>query len=106
MNGKPVGKRGWIRDDFEQALKDAGITKFRFRDSRRTFGTQQALMGTNLKVIAELMGHKSTRMTEPYVQIARSTKKDALDKLGERLAGPQAPQTATDKVKGKTQIMS
>ena len=89
-NGKPLTNHGWVRLDFEKALKEAGIASFQFRDLRRTFGTQLARMGVNLKVIAKLMGHTSTRMTEQYVHVSQSTEKEALDQLGARIAGLQA----------------
>jgi len=94
-NGKPLTGYGWVRTDFQSALKEAGISKFQFRDLRRTFGTLQCLQGSNLKLVAELMGHTSTRMAELYVQIPQQSKKEAVDKLGESLSGPPLQRKAT-----------
>lgn len=38
--------------------------------TRHLFGTQCILTGVDLKILAELMGHTTTRMTEHYVHVA------------------------------------
>lgn len=41
--------------------------------TRHAYGTNAILNGVNLKVVAELMGHTSTKMTEHYVHLAGLT---------------------------------
>jgi len=63
----PVNGEAFDRLVFRPALKRAGIKGFRWKDLRHTFATRLRMDGgADLKSIAELLGHTSTRMTERY----------------------------------------
>lgn len=51
---------------FRAALKDAGITDFRFHDIRHTFGTRAADAGAPLTAIRDTLGHASIETTNRY----------------------------------------
>lgn len=46
---------------------------------RHTFGTLQALKGTPIRVLKELMGHATIKTTERYMHVAQSHLADAID---------------------------
>jgi integrase len=56
----------YIRKAFNTAVKEAGITNFRFHDLRHTFGTRAADGGVEMTAIAEVMGHADIRTTRRY----------------------------------------
>ena len=58
------------RTGFEVALKAAGITRsFHFHDLRHTFATHALLGGTPIEVLAKILGHSTTAMTEIYAHV-------------------------------------
>jgi integrase len=58
---------------FRQACHRLGIFGFNFHKLRHEFGSRLGDADVNLKKIAELMGHSSTRPTEIYVHPADET---------------------------------
>ena len=63
-------------------VKNAGIDKhITFYCSRHTFGTRVLRNSKNLKVVAETMGHSSTRFTENYARIIDNEDKIAVMEL-------------------------
>ncbi len=52
---------------FRRACRSAEITSFRFHDLRHEYGSRLGDADVNLKKIARLMGHSTTRQTEQYV---------------------------------------
>jgi len=79
-NGEPYGdvKTGWWT-----ALKKAGIENFRFHNLRHTFGSRLGMKGTDIKTIAELMGHKDIKMTQRYSHPTPEHKRKAVEMLDE-----------------------
>lgn len=74
---KPYTKDGMV-NVFRRMTKRAGLKDLHFHDLRRIFGTKLAEQGYREKDIAELLGHKTTRSTTVYVEIAEERKKDAM----------------------------
>ncbi len=70
-----------IKKAFKTALKNAGITDFRFHDLRHTFASQVIMRGGDLKDVQELLGHKSMSMTLRYSHLSQEHKKRAVNLL-------------------------
>ena len=63
-------------------VRSAGIDKhITFYCSRHIFGTRILRTSNNLKVVAETMGHNSTRFTENYARIIDNEDKKAVASL-------------------------
>lgn len=61
----PFSKQGWARQ-WRKALKDAGITDYRFHDNRHTAATRNLRATGNLKGVQKLLGHTDVRTTARY----------------------------------------
>ena len=61
----PLSKQGWTRQ-WRQALKDAGITDYRFHDNRHTAATRNLRASGNLKGVSKLLGHSTITTTSRY----------------------------------------
>lgn len=67
-DGAPYQK--WnIQKSFKRAVKIAGIKDFRFHDLRHCFASWNRQAGVDVDTIADLLGHKDTRMTRRYAHI-------------------------------------
>lgn len=64
----PFSNQGWARD-WRKAVKDAGITDFRFHDLRHTAGTRNLRATGNLKSVQSLMGHADIKTTARYAHV-------------------------------------
>ncbi len=69
------------RTAFKTALKRAGISDFKFHDSRHSFGSYLAMADVNEKARMELMGHKDPKMTMRYTHLSLDYKRAAVAKL-------------------------
>ena len=58
-----------VHRGFKRALKSAGVKDFRFHDLRHCFASWNRQAGVDLDTLADLMGHKDTRMTRRYAHI-------------------------------------
>jgi len=74
-----------IRKSYSTALKNSGITNFRFHDLRHTFASQLVMSGIDLNTVRELLGHKDMTMTLRYSHLAQSHKQRAVDILGKKM---------------------
>jgi len=84
----PYGKR-WpetrVQRIFVMAKALAGITRpFRFHDMRHDFASALAREGVSLYVIAQLLGHASTRMTMRYAHLHPDNLRAAIASLPNR----------------------
>ena len=77
-NGQPVVnlKKGW-----QAALKRAGIEGVTFHTCRHTFGTRLVMRGVDLVTVAELMGHRTLKMTQRYSHPTPEHKRRAVELL-------------------------
>ena len=61
-DGKPFQNSG-VRKSFEKAVRESGITDFRFHDLRHTFASNLVMAGVDILKVKELLGHKEMKMT-------------------------------------------
>jgi len=84
--GEPkIGKKGKhfndVRTSFENACTLAGIENFRFHDLRHTAASHMAMVGIPLKIIGEVLGHRSIEMTERYAHLSPGVLRNAVNTL-------------------------
>ena len=87
-----------LRRYFDIAKAVAGITRpFRFHDMRHDFASALARDGVSLLVIAQLLGHTTTRMTARYAHLHPDTLRAAIAGLaGRGVPGQAAPATVAE----------
>ena len=80
-----IGKKGKpfndVRPSFENACTLAGIENFRFHDLRHTAASHMAMAGIPLKIIGEVLGHRSIEMTERYAHLSPGFLRNAVNAL-------------------------
>jgi integrase len=79
--GERYSRSCWIRTQFEAAVEKAGIHDFHIHDLRHTFASELVMKGVDLKTVAELLGHCSTRMTERYSHLSPTHVSQAVNLL-------------------------
>jgi site-specific recombinase XerD len=67
--GEPLRNRG-VQKMLGKYLKKAGLEKVSIHSIRHTFGVYQVSMGTSLRTIQNVMGHKDIRSTSLYISLA------------------------------------
>lgn len=80
-NPKTGGKLIDVKKAFNSAVREAGISDFKFHDLRHTAGTRLADAGADAFVIAEVLGHASLQMTKRYTHATDERKRKALEAL-------------------------
>jgi integrase len=81
-DGKPIRKSNFIRRVFHPLIEKAGVPKIRFHGLRHTSNTLLLLEGVSPNVVAERMGHATTRMTlDTYGHVLAGAQRDAADKM-------------------------
>ena len=70
-----------VQRAFKDALAKAEIGDFRFHDLRHCFASWNRQAGVDLDTLADLMGHKDTRMTRRYAHIGPKHLADAVAQL-------------------------
>ena len=75
----PFSHDGW-RKSWKEALDAAGISDFRFHDTRHTAATRTLRAGGNLKVVKEMLGHTDIATTNRYAHVTNEDVRDAMEK--------------------------
>jgi integrase len=65
------GVRRRLEGSFEDLLKRAKISNFRFHDLRHTFASWFMMSGGNLYELARILGHSNIKMTERYAKLGK-----------------------------------
>ncbi len=71
-----------VKTAFTALLKDAQIKGFRFHDLRHHAASRMVQQGTDLFVVSQVLGHKSTLMTQRYAHLSNENLVAAVAKLG------------------------
>jgi integrase len=86
--GKPLGHRNATRRGFEAAAKHAGIEGVSFHSMRHAFASRMIHRGISSTVLAALMGHESSAITERrYIHLFDQLRTD--DAVRQAMAGAQ-----------------
>jgi integrase len=64
-----------------RALKEAGLEDFRFHDLRHTCASYLANGGASILEVADVLGHRTLRMTLRYMHLTSSHKRTCLTKM-------------------------
>ncbi len=72
-----------VHRGFKAARRKAGIEDLRFHDLRHCFASWNRQAGVDIDTLADLMGHKDTRMTRRYAHIGPVHLASAVGKLEE-----------------------
>jgi integrase len=79
-DGKPYTMMQ-VQRAFKKALKKTKIENFRFHDLRHCFASWNRQAGVDIDTLADLMGHKDTRMTRRYAHIGPAHLANAIGQL-------------------------
>lgn len=77
-DNEKITRHGKFRKQWCNAVKQSGILDFHFHDLRHTFASHLVMRGVELKTVQELLGHKSTKMTERYSHLSPRHKSKAV----------------------------
>ena len=69
----------------------------RIHDLRHTWASHAVMSGIPLTVLARILGHSSTRITEIYAHIADRTASDAAQSAATRMAAMMAPASGRER---------
>ena len=90
------GKRGHITNlakPWDEAIKRAGLRRFRRHDLRHSFASAAISQGVSLFVVGQLLGHRQATTTQRYSHLEKDVARQALDKVAGAIAGPKAQPT-------------
>ncbi len=90
-NGRPIDGTGMLRGGFYPLLARAGLPKVRFHDLRHSTATLLMSLGIDLKIISEILGHSSVRITgDVYTHVSLEMQRPAAQAMDTLLRRRQA----------------
>ena len=78
-----------IRTSWENVVKRAGLTNFKFHDLRHDRASTLAQGGASLAQIAEVLGHKTLQMVKRYSHLTEGHVANVLEKLDKDVFGTE-----------------
>lgn len=76
-----------LRKPFENALRDAAITDFRWHDLRHCTASYLAMDGASLAEIAEVLGHKTLSMVKRYAHLSDGHVSNVVASMNKKIFG-------------------
>lgn len=76
-----------LRFPWEQALKKAQITNFRFHDLRHSAASYLVMNGATLVEIAEILGHKTLAMVKRYAHLSEAHTTGIVSRMNNKIFG-------------------
>lgn len=73
-----------LRWQWEEAVKKAKLTNFKFHDLRHTAASYLAMNGASLLDIAEILGHKTMAMVQRYAHLTKKHTAEVLERMNEK----------------------
>lgn len=90
-DGSPLEGTSMLRTDFYPLLERAGLPRVRFHDLRHSTATLLMSLGIDLKIISEILGHSSVRITgDVYTHVSLEMQRPAAHALDTLLRRRQA----------------
>jgi integrase len=86
---------GAVESAWEGVREKINMPELQFKDLRHIGATEYARAGANSHQLQKLLGHKSTRMAEVYVNLVSTDTLDFLDRVAPTQLVYQIPQPAT-----------
>lgn len=82
---RPDGKKPMdLRWQWEEVIKKANLTDFRFHDLRHTAASYLAMNGATLVEISEILGHKTMQMVKRYSHLTQKHTAEVLERMNEK----------------------
>jgi len=85
--GKNFKKPIDVRTPWENALKRADITNFKWHDLRHSCASYLAMNGASLAEIAEILGHKTLQMVKRYAHLSDAHTSKVVARMNEKIFG-------------------
>ena len=76
-----------FREAFDNAVRRASITDFRFHDLRHTAASYLAMSGASLAEIAEVLGHKTLAMVKRYAHLSEAHTRGVVERMNRAVFG-------------------
>ena len=76
-----------LRFPWEQALKKAGVSNFRFHDLRHSAASYLVMNGATLVEIAEILGHKTLAMVKRYAHLSEAHTTGVVARMNNKIFG-------------------
>jgi integrase len=73
-----------LRHQWEEAIKKADLTDFRFHDLRHTAASYLAMNGATLVEISDILGHKTMQMVKRYSHLTQKHTAEVLERMNEK----------------------
>jgi len=90
-----------VQRAFSRAKEKAEIEDFRYHDLRHCYASWSRQAGVDLDTLADLLGHKDTRMTRRYAHITPAHLRGAVELLDESYSSFSAILAQSNKKRGQ-----
>lgn len=81
-------KKPWeVRGSWDFAIKNSGISDFRFHDLRHSAASYLAMNGATLAEMSEILGHKTLAMVKRYAHLSETHTHSVVSSMNEKIFG-------------------